>query len=186
VNSRRKGLQGKTPKEIQKIYDLKRRELIEQLTNSLGNILPLGEPIFLDVVNAETGKILIPANRNITESLVRKLATAHDHIEIDPSPIRDRILDIIGNYEHAFAELELWREGMIERSSAYQPTARAENGNAQAQYDQWEYQMISAPSPTDLLNQANTQGMHGWELTGVAVDTSRSAKYVGFLKRKKQ
>jgi DNA-directed RNA polymerase subunit beta len=103
----KEGLQGKTPKEIQKIYDLKRRELIEQLTNSIGNILPLGEPIFLDVVNAETGKILIPANRNITESLVRKLATAHDHIEIDPSPIRDGILDIIGNYEHAFAELEL-------------------------------------------------------------------------------
>jgi hypothetical protein len=66
------------------------------------------------------------ANRNITESLVRKLATAHDHIEIDPSPIRDVILDIIGNYERAFAELELWREGMIERLSAYQPTARAE------------------------------------------------------------
>jgi hypothetical protein len=92
---------------------------------------PWANQSFSNVVNAETGKILIPANRNITESLVRELATAHDHIEIDPSPIRDGILDIIGNYEHAFAELELWREGMIERSSAYQPTARAENGDAQ-------------------------------------------------------
>ena len=53
----KEGLQGKTPKEIQKIYDLKRRELIEQLTNSLGNILPLGEPIFLDVV--KTCKIIL-------------------------------------------------------------------------------------------------------------------------------
>ena len=52
--------------------------------------------------------------------------------------------------------------------------------------DQWEYQMISAANATDLLNQANTQGTQGWELAGVAVDTSRPDKYVGFLKRKKQ
>ncbi len=51
--------------------------------------------------------------------------------------------------------------------------------------DQWEYQMISATNATDLLNQANTQGTQGWELAGVAVDTSRPDKYVGFLKRKK-
>jgi len=52
--------------------------------------------------------------------------------------------------------------------------------------DQWEYQMISAANATDLVNQANTQGTQGWELAGVAVDTSRPDKYVGFLKRKKQ
>jgi len=51
---------------------------------------------------------------------------------------------------------------------------------------QWEYQMISAADATDLLNQANAQGAQGWELAGVAVDTSRPDKYVGFLKRKKQ
>jgi hypothetical protein len=50
---------------------------------------------------------------------------------------------------------------------------------------QWEYQMISAANATDLLNQANTQGTQGWELSGVAVDTSRPDKYVGFLKRKR-
>ena len=52
--------------------------------------------------------------------------------------------------------------------------------------NQWEYQVISAEDTTDLLNQANTQGTQGWELAGVAVDTSRPDKYVGFLKRKKQ
>jgi hypothetical protein len=51
---------------------------------------------------------------------------------------------------------------------------------------QWEYQMISAADATNLLNQANTQGMQGWELAGVAVDTGRPDKYVGFPKRKKQ
>jgi len=51
---------------------------------------------------------------------------------------------------------------------------------------QWEYQMISVANATELLSQANTQGMHGWELVGVVVDTARPDKYVGFLKRKKQ
>jgi len=45
---------------------------------------------------------------------------------------------------------------------------------------QWEYQMISAAHATELLNQANTQGTQGWELSSVAVDTSRPDKYVGF------
>jgi len=51
---------------------------------------------------------------------------------------------------------------------------------------EWEYQMISATNATELLNQANAQGAQGWELAGFAVDTGRSDKYVGLLKRKKQ
>jgi hypothetical protein len=46
--------------------------------------------------------------------------------------------------------------------------------------------MISATNATELLNQANIQGAQGWELAGFAVDTGRSDKYVGLLKRKKQ
>ena len=34
----------------------------------------------------QTGEIIIPANRKITKTLLRKLATVYDHIEIDPSP----------------------------------------------------------------------------------------------------
>src|SRR5438874_766794 len=62
----------------------------EQLTDSLSNIL-LGEKIPLDVVNAQTGEIIIPANRKITKTLLRKLANVYDHIEIDLSPIRNKI-----------------------------------------------------------------------------------------------
>jgi DNA-directed RNA polymerase subunit beta len=43
------------------------------LTEALSNIL-LGEKIPLDVVNSETGEIIIPANRKITKTLLRKLA----------------------------------------------------------------------------------------------------------------
>ena len=48
------------------------------------------------MVNAETGEIIIPANRKITKTLLRKLADVYDHIEIDPSPIRNKIREIIG------------------------------------------------------------------------------------------
>jgi TPR repeat protein len=126
------------PNEIQKIYDQKRRELVEYLTDSLSNIL-LGEKLPLDVVNAETGEIIIPANRKITKALLRELAMIHDRVENDPSPIRNKIREIVGSYEHKFAELELERERLIEQTAAYQPVIelakRAENGDAQAQYD---------------------------------------------------
>ncbi len=92
----------------------KKDELTEQLTDSLSNIL-LGEKIPLDVVNAETGEIIIPANRKITKTLLRKLANVYDHIEIDPSPIRNKIREIIASYEHKFAELELERERSMDR-----------------------------------------------------------------------
>jgi len=93
-------------KTISEEHKRKKEALIEQLTDSLSNVL-LGEKVPLDVVNAKNGEIIIPANRKITKTLLRKLAMAHDHIEIDPSPIRNRIREIIGSYEHKFAELEL-------------------------------------------------------------------------------
>ncbi len=101
-------------KSIGEEHKRKKEGLVEQLTDSLSNVL-LGEKIPLDVVNAKTGEIIIPANRKITKTLLRKLATAHDHIEIDPSPIRNRIREIIGTYEHKFAELELERDRATDR-----------------------------------------------------------------------
>ena len=86
----------------------------EELSEALSNIL-LGEKIPLDVVNAETGEIIIPANRKITKTLLRKLAEHYDHIEIDPSPIRIKIREIISQFEHKFSELELERERQLDR-----------------------------------------------------------------------
>ncbi len=92
-------------KMIQEDYKRRKDELHEQLTEALSNIL-LGEKIPLDVVNAQSGEIIIPANRKITKQLLRKLASVYDHVEIDPSPIRNKIREIIGQYEHRFTELE--------------------------------------------------------------------------------
>jgi DNA-directed RNA polymerase subunit beta len=83
-------------KQIEDDHKKKTDELRDQLTEALSNIL-LGEKIPLDVVNSETGEIIIPANRKITKTLLRKLATVYDRIEIDPSPIRNKINEIIGS-----------------------------------------------------------------------------------------
>ena len=71
-------------KQVQDEYKKKLADLREQLTEALANIL-LGEKIPLDVVNNETGEIIIPSNRKITKTLLRKLAVSYDKIEIDPS-----------------------------------------------------------------------------------------------------
>src|SRR5205807_1096673 len=115
--SREKLTPTETKKQLKAITEDHRRkkeELTEQLTDSLSNIL-LGEKIPLDVVNAVTGEIIIPANRKITKTLLRKLANVYGHIEIDPSPIRNKIREIIASYEHKFAELELERERSMDR-----------------------------------------------------------------------
>src|SRR5437763_6148673 len=100
--------------EVVDEHKKKTDELREQLTEALSTIL-LGEKIPLDVVNAQTGEIIIPANRKITKTLLRKLANVYDHIEIDPSPIRNKIREIIASYEHKFADLELERERAMDR-----------------------------------------------------------------------
>ena len=101
-------------KKINDEYKKKKDKLTDDLTEKLSDIL-LGEKIPLDVVNAQTGEIIIPANRKITKTLLRKLASAHDHIEIDPSPIRNKILEIISSFESRFGELDTDRERRLDQ-----------------------------------------------------------------------
>ncbi len=99
-------------KQIQEEYKTEMDKLREQLTESLSNIL-LGEKIPLDVVNGESGEIIIPANRKITKTLLRKLAAVSKHVQIDPSPVRIKIMEIIGGYQTKFDELESDRERKV-------------------------------------------------------------------------
>ncbi|WP_040547959.1 DNA-directed RNA polymerase subunit beta [Pedosphaera parvula] len=104
-------------KEVEEEYKKKMDELREQLTEALSNIL-LGEKIPLDVVNSETGEIIIPANRKITKTLLRKLATVYDRIEIDPSPIRNKINEIIGSFKKKFDDLQMQYDEELERAES--------------------------------------------------------------------
>ncbi len=107
----------KAAKQVQEEYKMKMEELREQLTEALSNIL-LGEKIPLDVVNSETGEIIIPANRKITKTLLRKLAQVYDRIEIDPSPIRNKINEIIGQFKKKFDDLQMQHDEEVERAEA--------------------------------------------------------------------
>src|SRR5208337_1386286 len=102
-------------REVEEDYRKKTEELREQLTEALSNIL-LGEKIPLDVVNSETGEIIIPANRKITKTLLRKLAGVYDRIEIDPSPIRNKINEIIGSFKKKFDDLQIQHDTELERA----------------------------------------------------------------------
>ena len=114
VRSSATGEAKKQSKQVEEDFKSKMDELREQLTEALSNIL-LGEKIPLDVVNSETGEIIIPANRKITKTLLRKLATVYDRIEIDPSPIRNKINEIIGSFKKRFEDLQMQYDEEIER-----------------------------------------------------------------------
>jgi DNA-directed RNA polymerase subunit beta len=100
-------------KKINEEYRSQSDKLREDLTEALSNIL-LGEKIPLDVKNGDTDEIIIPANRKITKTLLRRLAAVSKDIEIDPSPVKIKIMEIVNNYQGKFDELDFDRERKIE------------------------------------------------------------------------
>ena len=92
-------------KQIKEDFRTQTEELRAQLTESLSNIL-LGEKIPLNVKNSETEDIIIPANRKITKTLLRRLAAVHRYIDIPPSPVRIKVFEIVEGYESKFKDLE--------------------------------------------------------------------------------
>ncbi|KAF0093822.1 MAG: DNA-directed RNA polymerase subunit beta [Puniceicoccaceae bacterium 5H] len=101
-------------KKINEEYRSQGDKLRESLTESLSNIL-LGEKIPLDVVNSETGEIIIPANRKITKTLLRRLAAVYKSIDIDPSPVRIKIMEIIESFKSKFDELDEEQQRKIDQ-----------------------------------------------------------------------
>jgi DNA-directed RNA polymerase subunit beta len=104
-------------KKINEEYRTQTDKLREGLTEALSNIL-LGEKIPLDVTNSETAEIIIPANRKITKTLLRRLASVYKTIEIDPSPVRIKIMEIIESYRTKFKDIEDERERKIDSIEA--------------------------------------------------------------------
>jgi hypothetical protein len=118
-------------KQIQEDYKTQMDKLREQLTEALSNIL-LGEKIPLDVINGQSGEIIIPANRKITKTLLRKLAAVAKHIEIDPSPVRIKIMEIIASFQSKFDELEGDRERKIATIETGDETAPASSSRSRS------------------------------------------------------
>jgi DNA-directed RNA polymerase subunit beta len=91
-----------------------RQKLTDEITEKLSDIL-LGEKIPLEVLDAQSGEIVIPANKKITKTLLRKLAQICDHIQIERSPIQVKIDEIVGEYKAKFSELDVEYEDVVGR-----------------------------------------------------------------------
>ena len=107
----------KMQEEISERHEGVVAQLTEDLTESLSNIL-LGEKIPLDVVNMEASDVIIPANRKITKTLLRKLAANYEHVDIEPSPIRIKIMGIIGEYRTKFVEAKADKDRSFNRAGS--------------------------------------------------------------------
>ncbi|MDA0322005.1 MAG: DNA-directed RNA polymerase subunit beta [Verrucomicrobia bacterium] len=104
-------------KTIEEEHKGKSQELTEGLTEALSNIL-LGEKIPLDVMNVDSGEIIIPANRKITKTLLRKLAQTYESVSIESSPIQIKIDEIIGEFKNKFDDLAEERERSVDRAES--------------------------------------------------------------------
>ena len=70
--------------------------------------LLLGEKLPKDMYNSKTGEIIIPSKRKVTRPLLRKMASAHKHIELEPQPLSgevNRILDAFHERLRAIKEI---------------------------------------------------------------------------------
>jgi DNA-directed RNA polymerase subunit beta len=105
--------QSRARKKVTEEYRTQTDHLRDELTESLSNIL-LGEKIPLDVINGENDEIIIPANRKITKTLLRRLASVHRHIKIESSPVKIKIMEIVDTYQHRFDDLENERTRKLE------------------------------------------------------------------------
>src|SRR5207237_2484918 len=65
-----------------------------------------------------TCKGIIQAKWNIRKTLLRKLAQVYDRIEIDTSPIRNKINEIIGTFKKKFDDLQMQHDEEMERAEA--------------------------------------------------------------------
>ena len=94
----------KAQREAEKKRAAARTKLEAELTTALSNVL-LGDKVTLDIRDANTNEILVPKQRKITKTLLSKLAKAHDHYQIEESPVADKIDAIISPFRPRFAEL---------------------------------------------------------------------------------
>ena len=104
-------------RQLKKITEEQRaakERLREELTEALSNVL-LGEKIPLEIVDGESGEVIIPANRKITKTLLRKLASSPDNLEIEQSPVKVKIFEIVNQFRSRFSELDSEYEAKIQR-----------------------------------------------------------------------
>ena len=116
----------KTLKEIEKDYSGSVKKLEKELLGELSNAL-LGSKIPFDVEAGADGSVLIPANRKITQAMLKKVVAARDDVRADKSPVGDQLAQILEKSRRKFVDAEDRRKrdlDDLERGSAINGAVR--------------------------------------------------------------
>ncbi len=96
--------------DSRKVEDQRKRreaQLLDEMAKAFSDCF-LNEKLPVDVLDAETGDIIIPKNRKITKTLLAKLAEAHDHLQEVEFPVaQEQIEDVVARFAPKFAELDM-------------------------------------------------------------------------------
>ena len=104
----------KRTKKALKDAEKKRKNQLQKLEKDLMAKLAaelMNEKLPVDITDADTGDVIVPANKKIKKSQLAVLARAHSHWDMDDGPAKDRVLGIIDPFEMEFAALEDAAEG---------------------------------------------------------------------------
>ena len=96
--------------DARKAEDIRsRREarIIDDLTKAFCDRF-LNEKLPMDILDAESGEVIIPQGRKVTKTLLGRLAEAHDHIqEVENPTYQTMIDDTLAQFASRFAELDM-------------------------------------------------------------------------------
>ena len=77
------------------------KEVKDKLADSLMN-----EKLPVDIIDTETGDVIVPANKKIKGSQLATLAHCHAHWDMEEGPAKDRVYSLLQPFEVQFAEIE--------------------------------------------------------------------------------
>ena len=104
----------KSSKKAKKDAEKKRKVQLAKLEKDLVAKLSdeiMNEKLPCDVTDADTGDVIIPANKKIKKSQLATLAKAHAHWDMEEGPAKDRVAGIMDPFETEFAAIEDAAEG---------------------------------------------------------------------------
>jgi DNA-directed RNA polymerase subunit beta len=111
-------------KQIEEDYRQKKEELSDQLTDRLEEII--GEDkLDNDIVNGQTGEIIVAAGKKVSKAMLRRVAENYDSIEMDASPMRNKIFDAIQTFEQKFSDADTERERNLDKIESTETAAES-------------------------------------------------------------
>lgn len=111
-------------KQIEEDYRQKKEELSDQLTDRLEEII--GEDkLDNDIVNGQTGEIIVAAGKKVSKAMLRRVAENYDSIEMDASPMRNKLFDAIQTFEQKFSDADTERERNLDKIESSENSAES-------------------------------------------------------------